>query len=52
MACTQVFTVSTDEINNNNYDNNKNRSKNKKRNSLNYQCVTEFLLMASSSSLP
>lgn len=50
MACTQVFTVSTDEINNN--DNNKNRSKNKKRNLLNYQCMTEFLLMASSSSLP
>lgn len=50
MACTQVFTVSTDEINNN--DNNKNRSKNKKRNLLNYQCMIEFLLMASSSSLP
>lgn len=51
VACTQVFTVSTDEINNNN-DNNKNRSKIKKRKSLNYQCMTEFLLMASSSSLP
>lgn len=50
VAYVRVFTVSTDEINNNKK---KNRSKIKKRNYLNYyQCMTEFLLMASSPSVP